>query len=105
VLLASFPEEEIDPASAAAVLGRAAPRLRAGRPIVPQLQEAASAWSPEAHRDIRARVTDAPGQSARIIRAAMYKLMMLAEPAGPPDIGPVPFPESAPVPAAFGAGR
>jgi hypothetical protein len=105
VLLASFAEEEIDPASAAAVLGRAAPRLRARRPIMPQIRAAASAWSPEVCRDIRTRVTDTPGQSARIIRAAMYKLMMLPEPAGPPDIDPVPLPDSIAASATFRFGR
>ncbi len=105
VLLASFPEEELDPASAAAKLGRAAPRLYPGRPIVPQLREAVSAWSPDAYEQVRARVTDVPGQSARMIRAAMYKLMKLPEPAGPPEAGPVPIPDPGPTPAAFGAGR
>jgi hypothetical protein len=102
VLLASFPQEEIDPASAAAALGRAAPQLRADRPILPHVREAASACASEAQREIRRWVTDAPGQSARIIRAVMYKLMMLPEPADPPDVGPVPAPTI--VPATFRAG-
>ncbi len=102
VLLGNFPEDEIDPASAAAVLGRAAPRLRAGHPIVPQLQAAAAAWSPAAYGDVQARVTDVPGQSAGLLRAAMYKLMMLPEPSEPSGTGPAPFPGSLSATAAFG---
>jgi hypothetical protein len=105
VLLANFPAEEIDPASAAATLGQAAPRLCVGRPIVPQFEEAAAAWSPEEHRKVRARVTDAPGQSAGIIRAIAYRLMTLSEPVAPPEVGPVPFPQPIPVSAVPGAGR
>jgi hypothetical protein len=93
VLLASFPDEELDPASTVACLGRIAPRLRSRGPIEPQLAEAAAAWTPSLHRMIRVRVTSVPGQSARLIRALMYRMMNLAEPAAEPVVRPVPAPE------------
>jgi hypothetical protein len=93
VLLASFPDEELDPVSTVASLGRIAPRLQPGRPVAPQLAEAMTAWTPARHRAIRARVTDVPGQSARLIRAVMYHLLDLAEPTVEPMTRPVPIPE------------
>jgi hypothetical protein len=92
VLLASRAEDEIEPGSAVATLGGIAPQLRPRLPYAAQLGQAASAWQPEQHRVIRALVTDAPGQSARIIRSVMYRLMKLPEPAAEPEIRPVPAP-------------
>jgi hypothetical protein len=41
---------------------------------------------------MRARLTDAPGQAARIIRRVMYGLMDLTEPQNRPEVPPVPPP-------------
>lgn len=92
VLLAAFPEEDIEPGSLVADLGKIAPRLDVDQPIGPQLSRAVTAWSPDSLAAIRARVTDVPGQSARIIRRLMYRLMKLPEPVTRPDIDPVPRP-------------
>jgi hypothetical protein len=92
VLLASFPEEELDPSSTVARLGRLAPRLYPGN-VAAQLSRAADCWTPARHRVIRDLVTDAPGHSAVLIRRLMYGLMNLAEPVVAPVIRPVPAPE------------
>lgn len=92
VMLAAFPEGEVDPGSQVAHLARIAPRLRCGQPAAPQLESAAAAWNPRLHAAFRAEVTSAPGRAAGIIRALMYRLMNLAEPASPAAVSPVPPP-------------
>jgi hypothetical protein len=51
---------------------------------------------------IRALVTDTPGQSARIIRSVMYRLMKLPEPAAEPVVRPVPVPRPVSAAETFG---
>jgi hypothetical protein len=102
VLLASRAEDEIEPGSPVAILGGIAPQLRPGSPYEAQLEQTVSAWSPEQHRAIRALVTDAPGQSARIIRSVMYRLMKLSEPAAGPEVRPVPVPRPVMAAETFG---
>ncbi len=93
VALAAFPGGEVQPRSQVAALGKIAPRLHLNQPIGAQLGEAAGAWCPNAHRTIRNQVTSAPGQAAGIIRAMMYRLMRLAEPATPAVAQPVSAPK------------
>jgi hypothetical protein len=47
---------------------------------------------------IRAEITGAPGQAARIIRSVMYRLMRLPEPAAEPVVTPVANPEPVLIP-------
>lgn len=89
VTLAAFPAGEVQPRSQVASLARIAPRLRLDQPIGAQLDKAADAWCADAHAAIHAQVTSAPGQAAGIIRALMYQLMRLAEPAAPAAVQPV----------------
>jgi hypothetical protein len=93
VLLASDAEDEVEPGSPVAVLGQLAPRLRPGRPYLAQIEMSAAAWPPEQHAQISALITDAPGQSAGILRSAMYRLMKLPEPPSAARTWPVPVPE------------
>jgi hypothetical protein len=102
VLLASRAEDEIEPGSPIALLGDISPSLRPGLPYPAQLEEAVSGWQPEQHDKIRAFVTDVPGQSARIIRSVMYRLMKLAEPTAEPLIRPVPIPRPVTTADTFG---
>jgi hypothetical protein len=92
VTLAAVPAAEVDPQSQVARLAKIAPRLCPGQAIGRQVDQAAAAWNPDLHAAFRAAVTSAPGQAARIIRAVMYQLMNLAEPAAPPGVDPVPVP-------------
>jgi len=92
VLLATFPDEEVDRESPLRDLAQIAPWYRAGRSVRSLLPEASAAWSSENSMAIRARITDMPGQSARIIRRIMYQLMNLPEPVTEPAVCPVPVP-------------
>lgn len=96
VTLASFPADEVDPASAVAVLGGLAPRLRAGEPVEPQLADAIARWTPAMHRRMRGLVTGTPGRAAELIRSLMYRMLELAEPADAPAVLPVPDPRPLP---------
>jgi hypothetical protein len=79
VLLASFPREELDPASAVAGLGRVAPRLRADRPAVRQLGEAVCARAVSAHHPRR----DVPAADAARARERAGHRSGAASGAGP----------------------
>jgi hypothetical protein len=92
VTLAAFPSGEVDAQSQVAHLAKIAPRFCPGRPVAPQLDQAAAAWNPQLHAAFRAEVTSAPGGAARTIRTAMYQLLDLAEPVTPPGTMPVPVP-------------
>jgi hypothetical protein len=96
VLLASLPEEELHPASASARLGGIAPRLCAADPVIPQIAEAAAAWTSARHRKMRELVTDVPGRSGELLRSLMYRMLNLAEPEDPPLVPPVPDPRPLP---------
>jgi hypothetical protein len=95
VLLATRPEAEVEPGSPVAILGEIAPELRMGRPYQAQIETTAAAWQPERRAQVRALITDAPGQSAGIIRAAMYRLMKLPEPTAAARTRPVSVPRLA----------
>lgn len=92
VVLGAFPGEDIDPGSHVALLGRTAPSLRPGRPLLPQLERAMSGHRTGRYEQIRSQVTSAPGQARRIIRGVIYRHLGLAEPPGVPRTDPVPVP-------------
>jgi hypothetical protein len=80
VISAAFPEEDVAPGSAAALLAAAAPRLRADRPIERQLAEAAAGHSSELSRSVAARLTSEPGQFSGNMRRLIYRMLGLAQP-------------------------
>lgn len=92
VVLAAFPREEVARGSHVALLGRTAPRLRPGRPLMPQLEHAIATYEPDRYAQIRGQVTSVPGQARQIIRQVIYRHLGLEEPAGVPDLDPVPLP-------------
>lgn len=105
VLLASFPAAEIEPGSLSSQVGASAPRLRPDQPVERQLRAIAADWSPEFSAAVRRQITDVPGQSGRIIRKTMYRLMKLPEPETAPVVSPVPLPGRALMPGATGVGQ
>jgi hypothetical protein len=105
VLLATFPEDDIDPGSPVTALGRIAPRVRPDRPLLPQLAETAATYSSEHHAELAGKVTSAPGDAARLVRREMYRLMKLPEPPTIPRARPVPAPRMLPPAPASGAER
>lgn len=102
-LLGAYPDDAIDPDSQVALLGRTAPRLRWAEPTARQWEDADSAWSAGFGEVLRERVTSVPGESGRIIRREMYRLMGLTEPPGPsPRPEPVADPCPLTIPSATG---
>jgi hypothetical protein len=105
VLLAPQSAARVEPGSLQARVAERAPALNLEESFAPQLDKAADQWRAEAHAVIREQVSDVPGRSAQILRGVMYRLMNLAEPAGPPAVHPVPLPEPIGVAATFGGTR
>ncbi|MFD0924084.1 hypothetical protein ACFQ16_30455 [Saccharopolyspora rosea] len=91
VLLASWPEHTVDPASPIAALLREAPRL-ADRDLTAQLNTAIADGA-DRYADIAALTTSVPGESARLLRTAVYTHLDLDEPDGPAEPAAVPLPE------------
>lgn len=92
VLLATFPDDDVAPDSHVALLGRTAPKLDPGRPLMPQIEHAVAAYRPARYAKVRGQVTSAPGQARRIIRQVIYRHLGLSEPSGAPVTLPVPLP-------------
>jgi hypothetical protein len=101
-LLGTYPDDAIDPDSQVAMLGRIAPRLRWHEPLLPQLTGAEDAYPPGSHASLADRVSSVPGESGRILRQVMYRLMRLPEPPGVPRTEPVPAPQRLTVPPMTG---
>jgi len=92
VVLAAFPDEEVASGSHVALLGKTAPRIDQGRPLLPQLEHAIAAYRPGRYAKIRGQVTSVPGQARQIIRQVIYHHLGLPEPPGVPGTAPVPLP-------------
>ncbi len=90
VLLATFPHDDVDERSPVAALGRAAPRVDGRRPLLPQVERAIAAHTPEAYRRITCQASSDPGRSGTLLRAELYRLLKLPEPAGPAVVRRVP---------------
>jgi hypothetical protein len=88
-LLATFPDGEVVPGSAAHRLGSLAERLPAHAPVLPVL-DAALTTPAQRYAPVRDLVTSAPGQSLRLLRDLFLRLLRL-DPVGPaPDPRPHP---------------
>ncbi|RNL83465.1 hypothetical protein [Halostreptopolyspora alba] len=104
-MLATFPHEELDPASPVAEFGRNARTLVHGRPLADQLAEDAAHHTPARFTAATDRLTSMPGASGPTLRTLCYDLMGLAEPATrvrttppePPEPQPLTWPARAPV--------
>ncbi|MEU8347256.1 hypothetical protein SAMN05443665_10295 [Actinomadura meyerae] len=94
VLLGAFPEDAVAPGTHVARLGALAPRVDWSRPLAPQVDEAAHAFTGRVHAAIRGDITSRPGEAARLIRGEMYRLLRLPDRARPPAVEPVPLPGS-----------
>jgi hypothetical protein len=104
VALGTFPVREVTPLSASAKLASIAPVLNRDQPIAPQLERASSSWPAGAQAEVRALITDFPGQSAPIIQSMMYRLMCLVEPETAPEVRPAAVPEPVVIPGAVPEG-
>ncbi|EYT80139.1 hypothetical protein CF54_27160 [Streptomyces sp. Tu 6176] len=108
VLLTHGPRREVSASSPAALLAAAAPVLSSARPLAEQLEYAAHERGPGQYDQVAASLTSVPGQFHRRMRALVYRLLDLGEPAHPLFVAP---PEPPPplrrweVSAGPGAGR
>jgi hypothetical protein len=92
VLLAAFPEDDVVPGSHVARLGAIAPRLDWEKPLRPQIDDVVHAYCADTYAALREDLSSKPGESAQILRRAMYRLMRLQEPEYVPRVEPVPLP-------------
>ena len=81
---AGFASEQAMPGSAIAQLGELSPRLDLNRPLRHQIDDAVANYEPHRYLDAARRVSAAPGDSMRLHRDLIYRLMGL----DPPDTDP-----------------
>lgn len=94
ILVARFPETEVAADSPAAVLASSAPALSPVRPLDEQLRYAAAAPGAGAYQQVVNRITSEPGRFHRLMRALLYRILGLGEPAFEATAPPVPTPPS-----------
>jgi hypothetical protein len=92
VIIGAFPEEDVAPESAAALLAAGAPRLRLGQPIERQLADALARHSAELSQSVAARITSEPGQFRRNMRRLIYRMLGLTQPPSIPVTPPASMP-------------
>ncbi|QKW07583.1 hypothetical protein HUT18_15560 [Streptomyces sp. NA04227] len=98
ILLASSPQQEINPASPAATLALTAPTLSPGHPLEEQLGFAAREYRREEYAAIASRITSHPGEFNRRMRDVLYAQLGLGRPAYEPETVPLPLPPRLPGP-------
>ncbi|MEV0277757.1 hypothetical protein AB0I22_15450 [Streptomyces sp. NPDC050610] len=95
VLLAAFGSDAV-PETAAAGLGRAAPRLDPHGDLYEQVEEAVRTHAPDRYADIARRAFADPGQAVARLRTAVYELLKLPEPRSAPPLTALPAPAASP---------
>ncbi|PWW53159.1 hypothetical protein DFQ13_116149 [Actinokineospora spheciospongiae] len=98
VLLGAFPERDVAAGSPVDVLGRLAPRLVSGRPLLPQVEAAVAGGRENRFASVEELVSSVPDESPKRLRALFYGMLDLAEPESEPMLHLIPFegiPESA----------
>ncbi|PSK99093.1 hypothetical protein CLV63_104317 [Murinocardiopsis flavida] len=103
VLLGAYPADEIAPDSLPAVLAARAPHLHPDAPLAAQVAAAVADHDGTLADTFAAALTSAPGDSMRLIRDALYRLMDLAPPSAPHRVAAVPVPRLTPDPGGLGA--
>lgn len=93
ILMARFPEDDVNAASPGAALAQVAPALSPSYPLREQLAYAAAEYPAEAYAGIARRISSEPGRFNRNMRRLMYRLLGLGEPAYFPETDPVPLPD------------
>ncbi|MFD8964496.1 hypothetical protein ACFV0C_05720 [Streptomyces sp. NPDC059568] len=92
ILLARFPERDVNTASPGAELARIAPSLSPSHPLPEQLAYAAAERPAEEYARIAARISSEPGRFNRRMRRLIYRLLGLGEPAFQPVTQHLPMP-------------
>lgn len=81
VVLAQFPDDDVAPGSASAVLGASVPRLRMDRPLAEQFARAEAGDRLPVSETVARRITSEPGRFHRNMRRLMYRMLGLGQPA------------------------
>jgi hypothetical protein len=105
LILGAFPDEDVVPGSAAAVLAAGAPRLRPERPIARQLSDGMAHHRAELSGSVAARVTSEPGRFNRNMRRLIYRMLGLSQPPSIPVTHPAELPSVIRRPVIFGQGE
>ncbi|WP_258016321.1 hypothetical protein [Streptomyces sp. AJS327] len=92
VLLTHSPRRAMTPSSPAAALARTAPVLSPGRPLMEQLKYAAREFRSGQYAEVAESLTSEPGRFHRRMRALMYRMLDLGEPAFPAQPPDLPLP-------------
>jgi hypothetical protein len=93
VLLGAFPQEDLDPLSPVAALGRTAPRLLRRGSLRAQIDRAITSHYPGRYKELAEQTSSSPGESAALLRRLFYGLMDIPEPEGHPALlDPLPLP-------------
>ncbi|WKX68795.1 hypothetical protein [Streptomyces sp. XD-27] len=92
ILLARSPDREVHPASPAAALALTAPALSPLHPLEEQLRYAAAEYRSEEHARVAGLISSEPGRFHRNMRALLYRLLRLGQPAYLPAAGQLPAP-------------
>jgi hypothetical protein len=92
LLLTAGPRREVSASSPAALLTADAPVIMPGHPLAEQLEYAAQMHRPGQYDRVTASLSSAPGQFHRRMRALIYRLLGLGEPARPLLLTPPPPP-------------
>ncbi|MFD9909611.1 hypothetical protein [Streptomyces sp. NPDC059063] len=92
LLLARFPEADVNPESPGAELARTAPALSFARPLPEQLAYARAEYPAREYARIGRRISSEPGRFGRNVRRLMYRVLGLGEPAYEPSLPPLPVP-------------
>ncbi|MBF8173471.1 hypothetical protein IW294_22245 [Streptomyces olivaceus] len=97
VVLGAFPQEDLDPRSPVAALGRTAPRLLRRGSLRAQIDRAIDAHHPDRYKALAEQTSSSPGESAVLLRRLFYDLMGIPEPeAHPALLDPLPLPPYTP---------
>jgi hypothetical protein len=92
IVLAGFPDDEVDVMSAAAMLASTAPRLKTDSSLLRQLDRAIATHQAGRYREVAERITSEPGRFNRNMRRLMYRLLGLSTPAVIPAMPPAALP-------------
>lgn len=84
ILLARYPHNDANPASPGVDMALAAPALSPTRPLTEQLAYAAAVYPRREFARIARRISSEPGRFNSRMRALMYRILGLGQPAYPP---------------------
>ncbi|MGW5355131.1 hypothetical protein ACWERV_32010 [Streptomyces sp. NPDC004031] len=89
ILLARYPYADANPASPGVDMALTAPALSPTRPLTDQLAYAAARYPLREYRTIARRISSEPGRFAPRMRALLYRILGIGQPACPPPVEPV----------------